>query len=217
MYETIFPEYLTEPAQNIRRKRTRNKSLLLKTLLEYKNGKYTELYSCLNPQIRNSIQHQDFFIDPKKPEITFYDRNKPPLTLSARACSIAGIEKGYINVLMGHRTDISDSYLEKPRATLELRYAMAEPYLTIFSGDTSQEIAEMKEQVLEYSACAHEYSERQDQAFDLMFRLEKENTELKTDVKALREAVDGLTKYIEMLEEIYEEREPLSGPDEELK
>jgi len=139
-------------------------------------------------------------------------RPKRMRSIFRSACSIAGIEKGYINVFMGHRTDISDSYLEKPRATLELRYAMVEPYLTIFSGDTSQEIAEMKEQVLEYSARAHEYSERQDQAFDLMFRLEKENTELKVDVKDLKEAVDGLMKYIQMLEELYEEREDLGGP-----
>jgi hypothetical protein len=81
-YETLCNEYLVKPAQKILGKRIRNKARVLKTLSSYKEGKYAELFGNLIPQIRNSIQHQDFLIDPKQPKITFYDRNKPPLTLT---------------------------------------------------------------------------------------------------------------------------------------
>jgi hypothetical protein len=81
-YETIITTYLIEPAQKICGRRIRNKACVLNTLSFYKNGKYAELFRNLIPQIRNSIQHQDFIIDPKQPKITFYDSKKPPLTLT---------------------------------------------------------------------------------------------------------------------------------------
>ena len=62
-------------------------------------------------------------------------RPKRMRSIFRSACSIAGIEKGYSNVMMGHKTDISDSYLEKPRLTLQIRYEMIEPYLKVFAGD----------------------------------------------------------------------------------
>jgi len=81
-YETIITSDLIEPARKICGRRIRNKTLVLNTLSDYKKGKYADLFNCLNPQIRNSIQHQDFLIDPKQPIITFYDRKKPPLILT---------------------------------------------------------------------------------------------------------------------------------------
>ena len=153
-------------------------------------------------------------------------RPKRMRSIFRSACGIAGVEKGFVNVFMGHRTDISDSYMEKPRATLELRYQMVESYLTVFAGDSSQEIAEMKEQVIEYSARAHEYSERQDQAFDLMFSLQKENRELKDDVEQLKNVVDELSNYLEpyesfkaRLEELEDHLRPVEGlaPEYPLK
>ena len=81
-YETLSNEYLVKPAQNILGKCISNKARVLKTLSSYKERKYVELFRNLIPQIRNSIQHQDFLIDPKQPKITFYDRNKSPLTLT---------------------------------------------------------------------------------------------------------------------------------------
>jgi len=83
-YETIINTYLIEPSRKICGRRIRNKARVLNTLSSYKNGKYVELFRSLIPQIRNSIQHQDFIIDPKQPRITFYDRNKPPLTLTLK-------------------------------------------------------------------------------------------------------------------------------------
>jgi hypothetical protein len=81
-YETLCNMYLVGLAQQISKSHTTRKSKVLKVLTSYRNGSYAELLKSLNPQIRNSIQHQDFIIDPKKPEITFYDRNKPPLRLT---------------------------------------------------------------------------------------------------------------------------------------
>jgi integrase len=119
-------------------------------------------------------------------------RPKRMRSIFRSACSIAGIEKGYINVFMGHRTDTSDGYLEKPRATLELRYQMVEPYLTVFSGDIGQEIIEMKEKV-------SEYGERQEKTFDLMMDIQAENKQLRVELGALSEQVGRFVGFIEIL------------------
>ena len=129
-------------------------------------------------------------------------RPKRMRSIFRSACSIAGIEKGYINIFMGHRTDVSDGYMEKPRATLELRYAMVEQYLTVFSGDVGHEIAEMKERVTEYS-------ERQDKAFDLMFDIREENKRLRETVENLVERMGNL----EGLKERIDEMESYLTPD----
>ena len=106
----------------------------------------------------------------------------------------------------------------RARAILELRYQMIEPYLTVFAGDASHEIAEMKERVSEYSARAQEYSEQQDQAFDLMFSLQKENNALKGEVEQLKSVVDELSNYLEpyesfkaRLEELEDHFRPVDG------
>ena len=138
-------------------------------------------------------------------------RPKRMRSIFRSACGIAGVEKGYINVFMGHKSDISDSYLENPRATLELRYAMVEVYLTVFAGDVGHEVMEMKERVLEYS-------ERQDKAFDLMFDLREENKELRGEVEQLKSVVDELSNYLEpyesfkaRLEELEDHFRPVEG------
>ena len=119
-------------------------------------------------------------------------RPKRMRSIFRSACSIAGIEKGFINVFMGHKTDISDNYMERPRATLELRYMMVESYLTVFVADTSQEISEMKERVLEYS-------ERQDKAFDLMYDLREDNKRLREMTENMAEQLGRVTAFIEMI------------------
>lgn len=86
-YETIFNMYLIKPAQKISSRRISTKTRVLNTLKSYREEKHSELFSSLIPQIRNSIQHQDFIIDPKQPKITFYDKRKPPLTLTIKEYS----------------------------------------------------------------------------------------------------------------------------------
>ena len=119
-------------------------------------------------------------------------RPKRMRSIFRSACSIAGIEKGYVNVFMGHKTDISDSYMEKPRATLELRYEMVEAYLKVYAGDMNQDIVEMKEKVTEYS-------ERQEKAFDLMFDVREDNKRLMAMVENLAERLGRTEAFIEAL------------------
>lgn len=119
-------------------------------------------------------------------------RPKRMRSIFRSACSIAGIEKGYSNIFMGHKTDISDSYMEKPRATLELRYEMVEQYLKVFAGDMSEDIIEMKEKVTEYS-------ERQEKAFDLMFDLREDNKRLREMVENLAERLGRTEAFVEIL------------------
>lgn len=75
-YETIIDQYLVSPAQNIAGRKISDKTRILNTLREYRDGKHFHMFESLIPQIRNSIQHQDFIIDPKQPKITFYDKKK---------------------------------------------------------------------------------------------------------------------------------------------
>ena len=79
---------------------------------------------------------------------------------------------------------------------------MVESYLTVFSGDVGHEIAEMKERVTEYS-------ERQDNAFDLMFTLRDENKRLRETVENLVERMGNL----EGLKERIDEMESYLTPD----
>lgn len=127
-YETIINTYLIESARKICGKQIRNKARVLKTLSSYKNGKHAKLFRSLIPQIRNSIQQQDFIIDPKKPRITFFDRNKPPLDLTLEEYSKIFWEPffltlafdtawfdlriGIIEILL-EEIDIVDKYLKK--------------------------------------------------------------------------------------------------------
>jgi len=84
-YETLCDSYLVALAQKVSGRPIRNKARVLHSLSSYRDKKHEELFRSLIPQIRNSISHQDFLIDPKQPRITFYDRRKPacdPITLS---------------------------------------------------------------------------------------------------------------------------------------
>ncbi len=78
-YEMIIKTYLADLALKISGKKKLEKGNILEKLSKYKSGKHAEVFQSLIPQIRNSIQHADYIIDPKKPQITFFDRNKPPL------------------------------------------------------------------------------------------------------------------------------------------
>ncbi|MBA7642269.1 hypothetical protein ES703_49958 [subsurface metagenome] len=56
------------------------------------------------------------------------------------ACGMAGIDPGFINAFMGHSTDVSGSYLEKPRGLFVKEYIKVEPFVTGFgkAGETRQ-------------------------------------------------------------------------------
>ena len=79
-YETIIKTYLAELALKLSGKKDLEKGCILEKLSKYKNGKHAEVFQSLIPQIRNSIQHADYMIDPKTPIITFFDKKKPALS-----------------------------------------------------------------------------------------------------------------------------------------
>jgi len=55
------------------------------------------------------------------------------------ACSMAGVDPGFVNCFMGHKTDVSGSYLEKPRGLLIKEYVKVERFTTVF-GKTSETV-----------------------------------------------------------------------------
>lgn len=55
------------------------------------------------------------------------------------ACSMAGVDPGFTNIFMGHKTDISGSYLEKPRGLLIKEYVKVERFVMVF-GKTSETV-----------------------------------------------------------------------------
>lgn len=56
------------------------------------------------------------------------------------ACGTAGIDPGFTAAFMGHSTDVSGSYLEKPRGLFVKEYVKVEPFLTVFgkTGETER-------------------------------------------------------------------------------
>lgn len=100
--------------------------------------------------------------------------------------------------LAGHIEGMRKIYqrMDQAERLLVEAYKEAEPNITLTGqvvvSESSDEILEIK---------------------NLNRQLRLEVLEAKEDRRSLREALDGLTKYLEMLEEIYEEREVLGGPD----
>jgi hypothetical protein len=135
-YESIVREYLVEPAQKISGRRVSDKTRVIEILQEYKNGKHSDLFRSLVPLIRNSIQHQDFIIDPKQPKITFYDRKKPPLSLTIEEYAKVfwesyfltmsfdigefDLKNGILDVLF-EETSLVEEYLKKHGLKLKIR------------------------------------------------------------------------------------------------
>lgn len=64
-------------------------------------------------------------------------------------CSASRIDVGFIHVFMGHTSDVSSGYLEKPLAMLEAQFARVEPYITVFRGETQETIEEVNRQLKE--------------------------------------------------------------------
>jgi len=65
------------------------------------------------------------------------------------ACSRAGIDEGYMHAFMGHKSDVSGIYLEKPVQVLELEYSRVEPMLTVFGIGQSEEVRKIRDELAE--------------------------------------------------------------------
>lgn len=135
-YESIVREYLVEPAQKISGRPVSYSARVIEILREYKDGKHSDLFRSLVPLIRNSIQHQDFIIDPKQPKITFYDRKKPPLSLTIEEYAKIfwesyfltmsfdigefDLKNGILDILL-EATNLVEEYLKKHGQKLKIR------------------------------------------------------------------------------------------------
>jgi len=149
-YETLISSYLKQPAQKILGRPIENKTKILQTLSSYRKGKHSNLLESLKPHVRNSIQHQDFVINPIKPEVTFYDRKKTPLTLTFNeyfdilwesffltlAFDIASFDlKSGILDMLTEAVDVVDEYLKAHDLKL-VRAPAGEPALSILDWAT---------------------------------------------------------------------------------
>lgn len=96
------------------------------------------------------------------------------------ACGMAGIDPGFTHAFMGHRTDISGSYLEKPRGLFVKEYIKVEGFITVFSkmGETERlaERTSVLEDIIE------ERSKR-------LKALEVELRTVRAELKGIRDAI----------------------------
>lgn len=99
LYEKICSIYLRKIAYAISRKDASRRGKRIKTISNYKSEKYKKLFSNLRSDIRNSIAHEDFLIDKKKPIINFYKDGS--LYLSLTNIEYDEIIKNLINIQMG--------------------------------------------------------------------------------------------------------------------
>lgn len=114
-------------------------------------------------------------------------RPKRLRSIFSTACYEAKIDDGARHIFMGHSGSVSESYREMPLPNLEAIYAQVEPYLTVYAEDNSQEIAKS--------------ISKSQQALDLALDLREQNKKLQEDMEHLREVVEGLNSYIDMLKE----------------
>lgn len=107
------------------------------------------------------------------------------------ACTMAGIDPGFINAFMGHKTDVSGTYLEKPRGLLVKEYVKVEGFITVF-GKTGEETKRLSEKT---SVLEGMIDERGRQLKDLEVELRNVRTELR-DAKMTREELRGEVREV---------------------
>lgn len=96
------------------------------------------------------------------------------------ACSMAGIDPGYAHAFMGHKSDISGSYLEKPRGLLVKEYVKVEGFITVFGKTSDTKRLVEKTEVLE------EMFEERGQRLKV---LEAELRSVMAELKGIRDAI----------------------------
>lgn len=88
IYEKICSLYLKQISEVIKKTKITRKGTMIKTINDYKKGKFKSLFNNLNSKIRNSISHEDFYISKDKPKITFYNEGTAYLTISKQEYEI---------------------------------------------------------------------------------------------------------------------------------
>ena len=66
------------------------------------------------------------------------------------ACTHVHMDEGYMHSFMGHKSNISQRYLEKPVPVLEIEYSKVEPMLTVFEVSESKNLSEIRRELNEW-------------------------------------------------------------------
>jgi len=117
-------------------------------------------------------------------------RPKRMRSIFSSACYQAKIDDGLRHVLMGHKGSISESYREMPAANLEQKYALVEPFVTVFTEDHDQELRITKK--------------KSSEALDLALDLRADNKKLQHEVSKLKNMVGVLAERLGMDEAYFE-------------
>jgi len=93
MYEAIISTKVRPLARLISGKKPpRAKALVLEIVRSYNASRYQSLFDAFHPEIRNSIQHEDRFIHPTRPEVTFMEEGQPISTWTFEAFKALHLE-----------------------------------------------------------------------------------------------------------------------------
>lgn len=131
-------------------------------------------------------------------------RPKRMRSIFSSACYQAKIDDNLRHIFMGHKGTISESYRELPVANLEMFYSEVEPYLSVYSDDSSKTQKEL-------SKTQHELGEVKDTQTSTLKTINDFNMRLAKAEESnidLREMVTGLnTQISEMMGEMRKEME----------
>jgi len=118
------------------------------------------------------------------------------------ACSHAFIERGYINAFMGHRSSISQEYLEKPLMILELEYSKAEHFLTVYGAQETESLEEMRTEINQWKG---KYADLKVKVEDLELTLGALSNKFEQRVKEIQQ------KFNERLDDFFAEYENMTN------
>ncbi len=122
------------------------------------------------------------------------------------ACSIANVDEGYTMAFMGHANNMSASYLERNKGLFEMEYVKVEPFVTVFGVSKSQ-VTEMTEAMTELKGEVSVLSKAGEIVSEKITSLEKENAELKHELKVIKDfqkRLDVIITNIDLLEEAFQ-------------
>jgi hypothetical protein len=112
------------------------------------------------------------------------------------ACATAGLDPGYTQAFMGHASDMSAIYLNKPRGVLEAQYIRVEPYLTIYKTGIDEDITLINAQLEEARKEMDELRSKMLIRDDMMFKLQREVKETRTEYEKLKGEMEEFKSFI---------------------
>lgn len=98
------------------------------------------------------------------------------------ACNHAHVDEGYINAYMGHKSTISQAYLEKDITILELEYSKVEPFLTVYGVGGVEGLEQIQTELLEIKS---KYVDQEEKIKGLETQLENLTVTFKDNVEAV--------------------------------